>query len=109
MIAEAIEGILKLGLPVALISWFVVRRLYARGELHRGGGQKELEKQIEGIKAVEVDFRKPDELLRNKWLQLGGGFYGAAGLWTLFVLELADLAQLFSAFPGWTTSTNRLR
>lgn len=33
----------------------------------------------------------------------GGGFYGAAALWTLVVIELSDLFSFVRDFPGFAT------
>mgnify|MGYP001813485758 CR=1 FL=1 len=104
MILEILAATLKLGLPVAGLSWFVLKKLYARGELDRSHDSKTVAKNIKKIhKDRKQNKALPVDLVQTKWMQFGGGFYGCAALWTFLVIELNELIDLFSNFPGFST------
>ncbi len=104
MILDILEAALKLGLPVACLSWFILRQLYARGELDRSHDSKTVAENIKKIhKARKQNKMLPSDLVQTKWMQFGGGFYGCAALWTFLVIELKELISLFSNFPGFST------
>ena len=104
MIFEIIEAAMKLGLPVACLSWFILKRLFARGELDRSHDSKTVAENIKQIrKARKQNKTLRSDLVQTKWMQFGGGFYGCAALWTFLVIELNELIDLFSNFPGFST------
>jgi len=104
LIVEIFEAALKLGLPVACLSWFVLKQLYARGELDRSHDSKTVAENIKKIrKSRKQNKALPADLVQTKWMQFGGGFYGCAALWTFLIIELNELIDLFSNFPGFST------
>ncbi len=104
MILEILEAALKLGLPVACLSWFILRQLYARGELDRSHDSKTVAENIKQMrKARKLNKSLHSDLVQTKWMQFGGGFYGCAALWTFLMIELKELIDLFSNFPGFSS------
>lgn len=104
MILEILEAALKLGLPVACLSWFVLQRLYASGQLDRSHDSKTVAENIKQIRRSRKQSKAlPSDLVQTKWMQFGGGFYGCAALWTFLIIELNELIDLFSNFPGFST------
>ena len=104
MILEILEAALKLGLPVACLSWFILRQLYARGELNRSDDSKTVAENLKQIrKSRKQRTTLSFDIVQAKWMQFGGGFYGCAALWTFLMIELQELIDLFSNFPGFAT------
>ncbi|MEM6485942.1 MAG: hypothetical protein AAF662_13290 [Pseudomonadota bacterium] len=72
-----------LGLPSLLLTWWLCHRLYRRGLVAPDTGADEL-----GRKTGEVQPSSSHiGFIQSKWTMLGGGFYGVAALWTLFIIE----------------------
>ena len=104
MILEILEAALKLGLPVACLSWFILRQLYARGELNRSDDSKTVAENLKQIrKSRKQRTTLSLDIVQAKWMQFGGGFYGCAALWTFLTIELQELIDFFSNFPGFAT------
>ena len=104
MILEILEAALKLGLPVACLSWFILRQLYAQGELDRSHDSKTVAENLKQIRKTRKQKKSLRlDLVQTKWMQFGGGFYGCAALWTFLMIELKELIDLFSNFPGFST------
>ena len=82
-------AILELGLPVAVLAWWLFYRLYSRGELARNADRKALRRGLREIrKATKKSAGAEVGILQKKWMKFGGGFYGVAALWTLIVMEV---------------------
>lgn len=101
---------IKLGVPVAGLSWLLFQRLYSAGEIDRDGdraalkaGLKELKKAAKkkGATSAGSPLEWGHYLLRKKWFRFGSGFYGTAALWTFMVVEVADLLSFIRDFPGF--------
>lgn len=109
MIFETLAAIVKLGLPVAVLSWFILRRLYRSGELDPSDDRKEIDASLKRMRkrlkrGTEIDSTRsyqPANLLQARWLKFGAGFYGTAALWTFFVIELNELGGFLSSFTGF--------
>ena len=91
MWGEAFEATWKLGIPVALLSWVMLHRLYFTGVITYDEDPDDLEKSIN--KAGRGG------MVQSKWMQFGGGFYGAAALWTFFIMEMQQVLELLG---DWT-------
>lgn len=104
MLLEIFEAVLKLGIPVACLSWFILKRLYARGDLDRTQDSKTVAESIKLLRKSRKQ-NKPlqTDLVQTKWMQFGGGFYGSAALWTFLMIELQELIDFFANFPGIST------
>lgn len=101
MTAQIFTVVFGLGLPVAVLSYLLLGWSYKSGRLGRDSDHKA---QRAALKEMKKAARKKDipeaNFVTRKWLRFGGGFYGAAGLWTLLVAELADLFSLIIDWPG---------
>ena len=92
MLFEAFTAVLQLGLPVAVLTAIVLRPLYASQELDREQDAKTLNASLKALgKARKKNKQANANLIEAKWWQFGGGFYGAAALWTFVVLELNEV------------------
>ena len=103
MIAQLFKLVLALGLPMAILSYFLLHWSYESGRLSRESDRKTDRAALKEMKKEARKNRKkipPTNVVHRKWLRFGGGFYGAAGLWTLLVVELADLFSLIVDWPG---------
>lgn len=91
-----LEASLKLGIPMAVLSWTIFARLYGGGDLDREAGRRSVDAQV---KKMKKSFRKKKDggtahYMVEKWMWFGGGFYGLAGLWTFAVIEIADVFRV---------------
>lgn len=100
-ILDLIEAIIKLGIPVAVLSWFIFSWLYGAGEIDRKANHKAVSARI---KKMKKSFEKKEESNANfvyeKWMWFGSGFYGLAGLWSFAVIEISDMLRFVFNFPG---------
>jgi hypothetical protein len=100
MLFSILKSIFALGLPVFLMTWYLFRRLYERGELQAGIDNDERSKQLKSIKKQKSGR---DNLLHRNWMKFGGGFYGTTAATTLVCIEFLDMWQFVFQFPGWST------
>ena len=98
MIVDILKAIIELGLPLALLSWLIFMRLFISGELDRQSDRKGIERGVKKIKASFKGEKKrtfaeksKTDLVFEKWMYFGSGFYGLAALWTLVVIEVSEL------------------
>ena len=119
MILEFFRALVLAGLPVALASFFLfswhLRRRQGEAltslreverELKRE--QKARSKQAKGRKggmaalAEGAHFTREGQvdLVRNKWMKFGGGFYGVVALLTYAVVELGELWDFLRSFES---------
>lgn len=92
MLSELLRATLKLGLPVAALSWLLFYRLYSRGVLARDADHKTIDASLKTIRKEEKESKeKPDSLVHAKWMKFGGGFYGVAAAWTLIYIEASGI------------------
>ena len=100
MLLEAVAAITKLGLPVLVLSWLILSRLYVRGILHATDDAEDTAAQL---KALKNEKNKPpyQGFVHSRWMKFGGGFYGLAALWTFVVIEIEQAIEFFTEFPGW--------
>ena len=101
VVLDILEALLKLGLPMVLMSWWVYSWLYRTGRLDPQGSRKEHENQLKLMRKQQKKERAagrkakldgkqntdPEDFWLQKWMWFGGGFYGMAALWTLLVVE----------------------
>lgn len=101
---------LELGVPMALLSWLLFMRFFGRGELDRQANRREIDARVKefktnykserkkrkrgGERGESLAMRSGAELIFEKWMVFGSGFYGLAAFWTLLVIEFFSLAEL---------------
>jgi hypothetical protein len=110
MILEIFFLAIQLGLPLALLSWLLFMRLFLSGEVDRGAGRKEIDKSIKTLKENFTIKQKQDrrsfmqksktDLVFEKWMYFGSGFYGLATCWTFLVIEASELISFIVNYSG---------
>lgn len=132
MIGESIRAILFGGLPVAVFTFLVLQWSIASGRLRRFEDSKGLERQFKDHKKAKkaakeeakADAKKRKEtgeepeatapkkpffhrqvgsdLLHDKVMFFGGGFYGMMALFAYFVIEVGEIFQFLAVVftPG---------
>lgn len=109
-IIDLFEAVIKLGIPVAGLSWLLFYRLYSAGDLDRAADAKSIRQSLKRIKKEKSIIKQGDArwvaLLGQNWMRFGGGFYGTAGLWTFIYIEAGDVIRFFSDFSQITQLIN---
>lgn len=114
MFHELLIAILKAGLPVGLASyglaWWAIKKNYL-GEINTfkdlEAGIKKHKKDKKKHKKDKKDKKNGEQskpagdLLHNKWLAFGGGFYGVVGLLTYARVELGEIRDFVQQFEGF--------
>lgn len=112
-VLDFLESILKLGLPMAGLSWFLFSRLYNSGDVDRDADRKAIKSQVKSMRAAFKARKKSKqekkiktgksraEIVYDKWMWFGSGFYGLAALWTFVIIEIADILNFIFNNPGW--------
>jgi len=103
LLADVFLALLILGLPVALMSWFIFHWLFSSAGLERQGDRKTLAAQVKKArKKISRQKRSNARYIYEKWMWFGSGFYGLAGLWTFALIEVKQFAEFVLEFPGWS-------
>jgi hypothetical protein len=120
IVLDLLEAIIKLGLPVMGLSWLLVHRRYQSGEIAFGADHKEIKSSLKQFKKNwrkekkerkergEPGDRKAKakgkfnsyDMMENKWMRFGGGFYGVTALTTFLVIELGEAISFISNLPA---------
>lgn len=94
-----------LGIPMVLLSWFLFSWMFERGDLNREDSRQAINSRVKELKKnKESTSAEKKNLIYDKWMWFGSGFYGLAGLWTLLVIEVREfIGFLFnlSALRSW--------
>lgn len=103
------QVLFKLGLPVGVISFLMVRWLLRSGVVTERDGIKALSKEIDGLAKARKKQRKSDQenpeklhFLQEKWLKFGGGFYGIVALYTYGLVEFNEIRDTITTFGGFS-------
>ena len=91
MFYEAIEALIKAGLPVALVSFLLMYWALHRGHLQETGSMKALQEELKQMSKDKKNRTKTNDPIHNKWMKFGGGFYGVVAMLTLLVIEWSDI------------------
>lgn len=130
------EACLKLGIPVAVLSWVMFSWLHSEGKLDIAANRKDLASDLKKIKKTykhdkaeqakqrkkvkpslkeklqNFNFMRANEsqtdqandsanMIFDRWMWFGSGFYGLAALWTFIIVEVQDMFRFVFAFPGF--------
>lgn len=107
---DLLQSIVKLGLPMVLLSWFLFTQLYDKGDVDRGADRKAIKSTVKSLRAVFKARSKAKsvppnkshaEIVYDKWMWFGSGFYGLAALWTFVIIEVTDVFNFIVNNPGW--------
>lgn len=114
MLQELFIALVNAGIPVGLASyalvWWVLKKNYL-GEINSlkdlDAGIKRHKKDIKNDKKNRKNDKTSDkeptpagDLLHNKWVAFGGGFYGLVGLLTYARVELGEIRDFLLQFEG---------
>jgi hypothetical protein len=121
MVLEFFRALLLAGLPVGLASYFLFTWALRRRQPGAVTSLKQVEQELKR-QSKELSQQKKQQkragvanmlaegahlsraaqldLVHNKWLAFGGGFYGVVGLLTYAVVELADLRDFLLGFES---------
>jgi hypothetical protein len=121
MVLEFLRALFLAALPVGLASYFLFSWVLRRRQLgtvtslkqveqaikrqskERSQQKKEL-KRARGASTLAEGAHQSQatglDLVHNKWLAFGGGFYGVVGLLTYAVVELSDLRDFLLGFES---------
>ena len=103
LLLDLFTAALLLGLPMAVLSWFVFLWLFASGEISADGDRKTISSELKKArKKIARKERSNARYVYDKWMWFGGGFYGLAGLWTFALIEIGQLFGFILDFPGWS-------
>jgi hypothetical protein len=94
MIVEFLIALLKAGVPVAVVAWFLAWWALRNGYLDN------VQREIKRL-GKDKEKRKQADMVQRKWLALGGGFYGVVAFLTWLVIEGRDLWGLVRSFDGF--------
>ncbi len=126
MVREFFRALFLAGIPVAVTSylliWWALKNQYLQGASNlkdvknhfksvsktRSRNKKEEKKRRkkgEGAVELEPGQQEPHKMnpVHNKWLSLGGGFYGVVALLTYAVVELGEIRDFFTQFDGFSS------
>ncbi|MCH7816618.1 MAG: hypothetical protein IIC60_08630, partial [Proteobacteria bacterium] len=77
---DLLEALIKLGLPMVALSWFIFSWLYGSGEIDRDADRKAISARLKKMKkSFNKDAIEKPHFIFGKWMKFGGGFYGLAG------------------------------
>lgn len=120
MLYEFFRALLLAAAPVGLTSYLLFSWALRRRPQGSVTSLKALERQLKQLKKERAKQKKENkrdlaavlaerahfsrdaqlDLIHNKWLTFGGGFYGVAGLLTYAVVEFKDLWNFFIGFES---------
>ena len=97
-------ALLKLGMPLAVITWLIFSWMYREDMLDVDGDRKSTSEELKRIKKSHKQEKgKQQHYLFGKWMWFGSGFYGLTALWTFIVVEFLDVFNFVFSFPGFAT------
>lgn len=89
---DTAEALLKLGIPMLVLSWFMFSWLYSSGDIDRTSHHKVAVARLKKLQKRDKSERSGNRnYVFRKWSWFGGGFYGLAALWTFAVIEFFDV------------------
>lgn len=98
---DLLSAIIKLGLPVAGLSWFLFSQLYSSGSVDRKADRKTIKSHIKLLhKEAKANKKQKVNLVYDNWMWFGSGFYGLVALWTFVIVELQDIYNFVFHNPG---------
>ena len=91
-ILDVLEAILKLGLPMVVVSCIAYKWMSRSSDIASDVNHKNFMSRVKKPKDLSKNTdNKPARFLLRKWGKFGGGFYGLVGFWTLIVIEASGV------------------
>ncbi|MBE9548330.1 MAG: hypothetical protein IMF09_02900 [Proteobacteria bacterium] len=110
LLTEVFRAALTVGLPICVFTLAMVWWALHRGHFQETGDFKGLELEIKSMskngkknssKAKVPVSIKSSDIIHDKWIKFGGGFYGIAALFTWLVIEVTDIVEMIMNFGGF--------
>lgn len=100
-IANFVSALFVLGLPVGVLTWYIVDRLHESGRL---GADSDMKHVKETMLQTKKDWQEADEVSENffeqRWLKFGGGFYGLTAFVTFIAIEISEIVGFVVNFES---------
>lgn len=91
MISTTFEALFQIGLPVFLLGFYFVCWSAKKGYLSLHKSSQSHDKHLAVMKRkIERDKSEKSSFV-SRWMMFGGGFYGAAALYTYSIVELGEI------------------
>lgn len=91
-------AIAMLGLPMVVLSWLLFSWMVDAGDIELQDSHQAITQKLKALRKLDRKLRKrpggKKNLLYDKWMWFGSGFYGLAGFWTLLVIEINEVISL---------------
>lgn len=98
MLTEVIYATLMAGIPIGLITFGMFLWAYKTGSL--SPEDNEIEQTSKEIASGKLESDKPKNLVLDKWVEFGGGYYGLMALLTFLHVEVIDIWGLVLELPA---------
>ena len=101
-----VQVLIKLALPVAVLSFLMVFWALKKGLLTNTTGIAALKKEMHAMKKARKKARKEGgnnvrvNPVHGKWLKFGGGFYGIVALYTYGLIEWREIRSTIAGLGG---------
>lgn len=105
LVTDLLRAVIFLGLPLAVVSWFLFSWLFNNGDLDRELDSEALKSSIKKLKRSAISAEAGSSKTRfiyDKWMWFGSGFYGLAGLWTFAVIEVTQFFAFIFNIDAWS-------
>lgn len=98
---EILKALYTVALPVGVLSFLLFRWSVKSGRLSTGSDSRALKEELKAMKRGRKNNKtRSKNPLHNKWMRFGGGFYGAVGLYTFFLIEGREVIDLAQGYEG---------
>lgn len=98
---EFIEAVFKAGVPVGAVSFMLYFYSLKGGQFTETGNLKRLKAEMKAYKKSKAHKKKSGNILHDKWMKFGGGFYGVMAFWTYLTVEMKEIWDFFEGVSGW--------
>lgn len=93
MIATAFEALFQVGIAVFLLGFYLVCWSEKKGYLKLHKSKLSHDKHLEVMKRRIKRDKEEQSGFIGRWMTFGGGFYGAAAVYTYTIVEIAEIAR----------------
>lgn len=105
MITEFLKAAFLAGIPVGLTSFCLIWWALRSGYFEKTSDMKQLEKEVSMLSRAQSNKKKHREIpsrklnpVHNKWVKLGGGFYGVVAMMTLIIVEIGEIVSFLGSY-----------
>jgi hypothetical protein len=96
---DVLKAFLLAFLPIGVLTFGVTYYAYKDGVIHPD--DEEDDDWDTAIDDALDEARPSNNYLHQKWLSFGGGYYGLMALLTFCVIEVQQIFDFVTNFPGW--------